>query len=47
MRLVKEIEAMIQFRGKPHIVSYEKHKIIPKDKSVGFDLFLRMELLTP
>lgn len=45
-QLVKEIESMIQLRGKPHIVSYEEHRIIPKKGRPGYDLFLRMELLT-
>lgn len=45
-QLVKEIESMIQLRGKPHIVSYEEHRIIPKKDRPGYDLFLRMEMLT-
>ena len=45
--LVNEINTMHQLQGYTNIVSYEDHKIIPKEKGVGYDLFLRMELLTP
>ncbi len=45
-QLVKEIEAMINLKGAPHIVAYEEHKIVEKPEGTGFDLFLRMELLT-
>ncbi len=44
-QLIVEIDAMISLRGKPNIVSYEEHKIVPKDQNSGYDLFLRMELL--
>ncbi|MBQ9252445.1 MAG: protein kinase [Clostridia bacterium] len=45
--LVIEIDAMHQLRGYTNIVSYEDHKIIQKDSGIGYDIFLRMELLTP
>ena len=45
--LVGEIDTMHQLEGYTNIVSYEDHKIIPKQEGVGYDLFLRMELLTP
>ncbi len=45
--LVGEIDTMHQLQGYTNIVSYEDHKIIPKKSGVGYDLFLRMELLTP
>ena len=45
-QLIGEINAMISLRGKPNIVSYEEHKVVPKDNNSGYDLFLRMELLT-
>ena len=45
-RLIVEIDAMVSLRGKPNIVSYEEHKVIPKEEGRGYDLFLRMELLT-
>lgn len=46
-QLIQEIDTMIQLRGTPNIVSYEEHSIVPKEDRAGFDLFLRMELLTP
>ena len=42
-----EIDAMYKLRGYTNIVSYEDHKIIEKPGGIGYDLFLRMELLTP
>ena len=45
-QLIIEIDAMISLRGKPNIVSYEEHKVVPKEHNSGYDLFLRMELLT-
>lgn len=45
-QLIIEIDAMISLRGKPNIVSYEEHKVVPKEGNSGYDLFLRMELLT-
>ena len=45
-QLIVEIDAMVSLRGKPNIVSYEEHKVVPKEQNSGYDLFLRMELLT-
>lgn len=45
--LVTEIDTMHKLRGYTNIVSYEDHKIVPKENGIGFDVFLRMELLTP
>ncbi len=45
--LLGEINTMHQLQGYTNIVSYEDHKIIPKAAGIGYDLFLRMELLTP
>ena len=42
-----EIDAMYKLRGYTNIVTYEDHKIIEKPGGIGYDLFLRMELLTP
>ena len=42
-----EIDAMYALQGYTNIVTYEDHKIIPKECGIGYDLFLRMELLTP
>ena len=45
--LANEIDTMNTLKGYTNIVSYEDHKIIPKENGIGYDLFLRMELLTP
>ena len=44
-QLIGEIDAMVSLRGKPNIVIYEEHKVVPKEDDEGYDLFLRMELL--
>lgn len=44
--LTNEMQIMSRLRGHSNIVSYEDHQIIPKDNSVGYDVFIRMELLT-
>ncbi|MBO5008343.1 MAG: serine/threonine protein kinase [Clostridia bacterium] len=43
----KEILVMSRLRGYTNIVSYEDHEIIQKDDGIGWDIFIRMELLTP
>ena len=42
-----EIDAMHKLQGYTNIVAYEDHKVIPKAGGIGYDMFLRMELLTP
>jgi len=41
-----EIGIMDSLRGYTNIVAYMDHKIIPKAGGVGYDIFMRMELLT-
>ena len=41
-----EIGIMHSLRGNTNIVAYEDHLIIPKANGVGYDIFIRMELLT-
>lgn len=43
--IYREIELMAKLKGKTNIVSYEDHKIIQKQKGIGFYLLIRMELL--
>ena len=45
--IADEIDAMHKLQGYTNIVAYEDHKVIPKEIGIGYDLFLRMELLTP
>ena len=45
--IVKEIAIMSELKGHSNIVSYEDHCVIPHEESVGWDILIRMELLTP
>ena len=44
--LINEISLMNNVKGKTNIVSYEDHLIIPKSSGIGYDIIIRMELLT-
>ena len=44
---VNENEIMAKLKGNSNIVSYEDHQIIPHDDGIGYDILIRMELLTP
>ncbi|MBQ7355312.1 MAG: InlB B-repeat-containing protein, partial [Clostridia bacterium] len=45
-RIVEEFHLMSQFKGNSNIVSYEDHMIVPHENGKGWDIFIRMELLT-
>jgi serine/threonine protein kinase len=45
--LVSELAMMAKFKGTSNIVSYEDHIIEEKADSIGWNIFIRMELLTP
>ena len=45
--LQSEINLMSSLRGFTHIVSYEDHALIPRRGEIGWDVLIRMELLTP
>lgn len=45
--LIDEIRIMYDLRGNANIVSYEDHILEPKADMPGFDIYIRMELLTP
>jgi len=47
LKLCEEIKTCYELKGNSYIVSYEDHKIIPKEDSIGYDIFIKMELLTP
>lgn len=44
---VNEIKLMESFKGMQNIVSVEDYKVVEKENEVGWDIFIRMELLTP
>lgn len=45
--LAREISLMSNLRGNSNIVSYEDHAVIQHADGIGWDIFIRMELLTP
>jgi serine/threonine-protein kinase len=44
--IIQEIDLMSEFRGNSNIVSFEDHKVIEKSGQIGWDILIRMELLT-
>ena len=38
---------MSNFKGNSNVVSYEDHMIVPHEDGKGWDILIRMELLTP
>ena len=45
--IVSEFVLMSKLKGNSNIVSYEDHIVIPHDSGIGWDILIRMELLTP
>lgn len=45
--LINEVSIMSEFKGESNIVSYEDHCVIPHSDGIGWDILIRMELLTP
>lgn len=45
--IVQEFVLMSKLKGSSNVVSYEDHTVIPHQNSVGWDIIIRMELLTP
>lgn len=46
-KLVSEFKLMSELKGTSNIVSYEGHSIHEHDDGIGYDVLIRMELLTP
>ena len=44
---VSEIQLMETLKGTPNIVSVEDYKVVEKKDAIGWDIYIRMELLTP
>jgi serine/threonine protein kinase len=44
--IVQEVELMSAFRGNSNIVSFEDHKVVEREDEVGWDILIRMELLS-
>ena len=45
--VVNEFTFMSKLKGNSHIVSYEDHMIIEHEDDIGWDILIRLELLTP
>ncbi len=45
--IVGEFVFMSKLKGNSHVVSYEDHQIIEHEDDIGWDILIRMELLTP
>ena len=46
-KIVGEFVLMSKLKGNSNIVSYEDHQVIKHKKDIGWDILIRMELLTP
>lgn len=45
--LVQEFALMSKLKGNSNVVSYEDHMVIEHEDRIGWDIIIRMELLTP
>ena len=45
--IVREFAIMAKLKGTAHVVSYEDHAVIRHKDRIGWDILIRMELLTP
>lgn len=45
--IVSEISIMSRLRGNSNIVSYEDHEVVELGNEFGWNIFIRMEMLTP
>lgn len=45
--MVREFSLMSRLKGTANIVSYEDHTVIQHTEGIGWDIIIRMELLTP
>ena len=43
----EEIDLMMRLRHSPNIVAYEDHLLLERRDTIGWDILIRMELLTP
>lgn len=45
--LISEFDIMVKIKGNTNIVSYEDHAVYEHEEDIGWDIIIRMELLTP
>lgn len=46
-KMAKEVALMASMKGNSNIVSYEDHMVVKRQDAFGWDILIRMELLTP
>ncbi len=44
---INEIQMMVSLKGAPHIVGVEDYQVLERTDEIGWDILIRMELLTP
>ena len=44
---ISEIQIMESFKGVQNIVSVEDYKVVEREQEIGWEIYIRMELLTP
>ena len=44
---IREIQIMESLKGVQNIVSVEDYKVVERTQEIGWDIYIRMELLTP
>ena len=45
--ILREIRIMVSLKDHPNIVTYEDHCVLPHEDGIGWDILIKMELLTP
>ena len=45
--ILREIKIMVSLKEHPNIVTYEDHCVISHEDGIGWDILIKMELLTP
>ena len=45
--ILREIKIMVSLKEHPNIVTYEDHCVMPHEDGIGWDILIKMELLTP
>ena len=45
--ILREIRIMVSLKDHPNIVTYEDHCVIPHEDGIGWDILIKMELITP
>lgn len=46
-KMAQEVALMASMKGNSNIVSYEDHRVVKRKDAFGWDILIRMELLTP